>query len=316
MKKNASFFVLPLLLVSLACGPRETATGAGASAASGKPITVKGSDTMVVLGQRFAEEYMKQNAGTVVQVTGGGSGTGIAALINGTVDLAQSSRSMKGDEKIDAEKRKGAPIIELPVALDALAIFLNTANKVQSLSTEQLKGIYQGKIKNWKEVGGNDAPIILYGRENSSGTYDYFKEHVLAREDFTSMVQTLAGTAAVVNAVSKDVNGVGYGGIAYGSNVRPVGVKATADGAAVAPSEATVADGTYSLSRKLYFYYASNAAERVKKFAEWAVSPAGQLVVKNVGYFPLNKNDSSGPATTTDSTGSATPVTATATSGS
>ena len=293
------------LAAIVACGGREQSAGAGSAsdaARNAKPLTVKGSDTMVILGQRFAEEYMKQNAGTVVQVTGGGSGTGIAALINGTVDLAQSSRPMKGDEKADAEKRKGAPIVETPVALDALAVFVNASNPVKELTVEQLKSIYQGKVTNWNQIGGGNATIILYGRENNSGTYDYFREHVLAKEDFTPKVQTLAGTAAVVNAVSKDINGIGYGGIAYESNVRPLAVREGA-GAAVIPSEATVADGSYYLSRKLFFYYASNAPERVKAFADWATTPEGQKVVVDVGYFPLNKagaavNDST--ATTTD----------------
>lgn len=242
---------------------------------------------MVILGQRLAEEYMKVNPGTVVQVNGGGSGTGIAALINGTVDLAQASRPMKDDEKAKAKQSRGADVVEHAVALDALAVFVHASNPVKTLTIAQVKDIFQGKINNWNQIGGPNAPIVLYGRESSSGTYDYFREHVLAKEDFSPRVQTLQGTAAIINAVGKDPNGIGYGGIAYAKEVRPLGI---ADGAkaAVEPNETTVADGSYPLSRKLYFYYAGNAPERVTKFAQWAVTPDAQKLVTNVGYFPLN----------------------------
>jgi phosphate transport system substrate-binding protein len=281
---------LTLILALAACGGREARTSTdgttGAAAADRKPLTIKGSDTMVILGQRLAEEYMVKNPGMVVQVNGGGSGTGIAALINGTVDLAQSSRPMKDDEKQKAAQSRGSEVVELAVALDGLAVFVNTANPVQQLTMAQLKDIFQGKVTNWKEVGGPDAVVVLYGRENSSGTYDYFREHVLEKGDFSPRVQTLQGTAAVINAVGHDRNGMGYGGIAYAKDVRPLAISAS--GAPVAPSEATVADGTYPLSRKLFFYYPQNAPERVTKFAQWALTPEAQALVTQVGYFPLN----------------------------
>jgi phosphate transport system substrate-binding protein len=295
MKKHYARIVFSLLVaVSVAaCGGREhrettAAGGATRASASNKPITIKGSDTMVILGQRLAEEYMTRNPGTVVQVNGGGSGTGIAALLNGTADLAQSSRPMKGDEKEKARTARGADVVELPVALDGLAVFVHQTNPVKSLTLAQTKDIFQGKVKNWSAVGGPNAPIILYGRENSSGTYDYFREHVLLKEDFTPAVQTLQGTAAVINAVSSDKNSIGYGGIAYAKNARALAIS-DAGKAAVAPSESTVADGTYPLARKLFFYYPSNAPERVKSFAQWAVSPEAQALVTKVGYFPLQK---------------------------
>ena len=257
-------------------------------AASNRPLTIKGSDTMVILGQRLAEEYMKANPGTVVQVNGGGSGTGIAALINGTVDLAQSSRPMKDDEKQKAAQARGSEIVEQAVALDSLGVFVHESNPVQQLTLAQVKDIFQGKVTNWKDVGGANAPMVLYGRENSSGTYDYFREHVLKKEDFAPTVQTLQGTAAVINAISRDKNGVGYGGIAYAKEVKALAV-AGDDGKAIAPSEATVADGTYPLSRKLFFYYSQNAPERVTKFAQWSLTPEAQALVSKVGYFPLTK---------------------------
>ena len=256
--------------------------------AGNRPLTIKGSDTMVILGQRLDEEYMKANPGTVVQVNGGGSGTGIAALINGTVDLAQSSRPMKDDEKQKAAQARGSEIVEQAVALDSLGVFVHGSSPVQQLTLAQVKDIFQGKITNWKDVGGPNAPIVLYGRENSSGTYDYFREHVLKKEDFAPIVQTLQGTAAVINAISRDKNGIGYGGIAYAKEVKALPV-AGDDGKAIAPSEATVADGTYPLSRKLFFYYPKNAPERVTKFAQWSLTPDAQALVSKVGYFPLPK---------------------------
>jgi phosphate transport system substrate-binding protein len=310
--------IVSTLLVSLAliaCGGRETqqASTGGAQPAgrSNKPLTIKGSDTMVILGQRLAEEYMKKNAGEVVQVNGGGSGTGIAALINGTVDLAQASRPMKDDEKAKAKQSRGADVIERAVALDALGVFVNSVNPVKSLTIEQVRNIFLGKTKNWKDVGGPDATIILYGRESSSGTYDYFREHVLAKGDFAPAVQTLQGTAAIINAIGRDKNGIGYGGIAYAKDVRALAI-AGAGTQPIAPSESTVADNTYPLSRKLYFYYSANAPERVTKFADWALSAEAQQLVTQVGYFPLAINEHAGEAptaTTTETTATATSAT-------
>jgi phosphate transport system substrate-binding protein len=137
-------------------------------------------------------------------------------------------------------------------------------------------------------VGGPDAPIVLYGRESSSGTYDYFREHVLEKADFAPRVQTLQGTAAIINAVGADRNGIGYGGIAYAKNVRALAIAAEG-GQAIAPTETAVADNTYPLSRKLFFYYATNAPERVTKFVQWSLTPEAQALVTKVGYFPLTK---------------------------
>jgi phosphate transport system substrate-binding protein len=282
---------LTLSFLVAACGGREQAPAAGSAAKSGadsKPLTIKGSDTMVILGQRLAEEYMAKHPGAVVQVNGGGSGTGIAALINGTVDLAQSSRIMKDDEKQKAKANRGADIVEQAVALDSLGVFVSSENPVQQLTIAQLRDLFQGKIKNWSAVGGPNAPVVLYGRESSSGTYDYFREHVLDKGDFAPEVQTLQGTAAIINAVGHDKNGVGYGGIAYAKNVKALSIAAEGK-PPVAPSEATVADGSYPLSRKLFFYYPQNAPERVTKFAQWALTPEAQALVTKVGYFPLTK---------------------------
>ena len=188
-------------------------------------VTVKGSDTMVLLGQKWAEVYMQKNSGAKIQVTGGGSGTGIAALTNGTTDIAESSRPMKPQEVTATEGRDGGKVKEQPVALDALSIYVGKSNPIEEISLPQLRKIYTGAIGNWKEVGGADAPINLYSRENNSGTYVFFKEHVLQNDDFDSSAQTLPGTAAVVNAVAKDANGIGYGGIAFAEGVKRLKVK-------------------------------------------------------------------------------------------
>jgi phosphate transport system substrate-binding protein len=286
-------------LALVACGG-ETATNGTATdksaAPKGRVLTVKGSDTMVILGQRFAEEYMKANPGSVVQVNGGGSGTGIAALINGTVDLAQASRSIKEEERGDIKKNRQSDVIETPVALDALAVFVHEKNGVKELTFEQLAQLFSGKVTNWKQVGGADAPVVLYGRENSSGTYDYFKEHVLNKGEFSPRTQALAGTAAVINAVAKDPNGIGYGGIAYSKGVRALAIRKDSATPGVEPKESTVKDGTYPLSRKLFFYSIATAGPEVKKYIDWCTSAEGQAVVTNVGYFPLS--DAPAPAAT------------------
>lgn len=288
---NPARIVFTLTLIALtACGGGEQAAGSkSTSVASNKPVTVRGSDTMVVLGQRLAEAYMGANPGTVIQVNGGGSGTGIAALINGTADLAQSSRPMKGDEKEKAAKARGAEVVEQAVALDALGVFVHSTNPVKELTIEQVASIFTGKTKNWSEVGGPNAQIVLYGRESSSGTYDYFREHVLSKADFAPAVQTLQGTAAIINAIAHDPNGIGYGGIAYAKEVRPLAIKKDAATPGVAPNEAAVADNSYPLSRKLFYYYPQNAPERVTKFVQWSLTPEAQQLVSKVGYFPLQQ---------------------------
>src|SRR3990172_12101235 len=176
--------------------------GAAALSAQQRNVTVKGSDTLVILGQRWAEVYMQKNPGVSIQVTGGGSGTGIAAIINGTTQVAEASRPMKDKEIANLKAKRGLDALELPVAVDGLAVYVHEQNPVSELSLAQLKAIYTGAVKSWKEVGGKDERILLYSRENNSGTYVYFKEHVLEDADYYPMAQTLPGTAAVINAVA------------------------------------------------------------------------------------------------------------------
>lgn len=252
-------------------------------------ITIKGSDTLLRLGQRWSEVYMKAHPDVVLQVSGGGSGTGIAALLNGTTDICEASRDMKQQEYDDG-KAKGLNIFRVAIALDGIAVFLNEANPVKELSLAQLKGIYTGAITNWKEVGGPAHVIILYGRENSSGTYAYFKEFVLANADYAEQTQTLPGTAAVVNAVAKDKFGIGYGGIAYGKGVKYAAVKKADTTAAVAPSMETVTNGTYPISRELYWFFNGTPTGEMKNLLNWALSPDGQKIAEETDYVPLPKD--------------------------
>jgi phosphate transport system substrate-binding protein len=249
-------------------------------------VTVKGSDTMVILSQRWAEDYMKKNAGKKIQVTGGGSGTGIAALVNGTTDVANSSRKIKSDEVDKVRQRYSVLPVETSVAKDGVALYVNEANTVSQLTVAQLKSIYQGDVTNWKQVGGNDAPIVIYSRENSSGTYVFFKENVLKGEDFAAGAQTLPGTAAVVNAVSKEKNGIGYGGAAYAKGVKEVKVVGK-DGQGYAPNAENVKSGKYPLARDLFVYTRGKPQGEAKAFIDYALSPEGQALVVQVGYFPI-----------------------------
>jgi phosphate transport system substrate-binding protein len=250
-------------------------------------VTVKGSDTMVVLGQRWAEEFMRKNPKTTIQVTGGGSGTGISALINGTTDVCEASRAMKDAEKKQLAEKAGAPPVEIPVAKDGLSVYVNESNPLSEITMADLKAIFTGKITTWKELGGSDTKIIPYSRENSSGTYVFFKEHVLENADFTPRAQNMPGTAAVVNAVTKEKFAIGYGGAAYAKGIKVLKIKKTATTPAVAPAESAIKDGTYPLSRPLFFYTRANPAADIKSFTDWVLSPEGQAIVVKVGYFPL-----------------------------
>ena len=262
-----------------------------ASIARADDITVKGSDTMVILGQKWAETFIKKLAGTTVQVTGGCSGTGIAALLNATTDICDASRSMKASETADFVKKFKTRPHEYKMCLDALSVYVHKSNPITHLNFEQLEGIFTGKITNWKAVGGPDAPISLYGRENSSGTYEFFKEHVLNKKDFAAATKTMPGTAAVIQGVAKDEAGIGYGGVAYGEGVKALKISKLEGGTAIEPKEETVLNGTYPISRYL-FNYVSPAKDNgaVAEYISWCLSDEGQAVVKDVGYFPLPKN--------------------------
>jgi phosphate transport system substrate-binding protein len=275
MKNNK---ILPIMLI--------LAVMASLTAFSQAKITVKGSDTMVILAQKWAELYMKSNPSASIQVTGGGSGIGITALINGTTDICNASRPMKQTEIEKLKARYNTLGVEIKCAKDGVTIFLNEANKVAELTLQQLSDIYTGKIRNWKEVGGNDVEIRLYGRENSSGTYTYFHDEVV-KADYAANTQSLPGTAAVVNAVKKDVNGIGYGGAAYAVGVKYAKVKKDTNSTAYVPSTEAIANNQYPITRYLYMYLRNKPTGETKKYIDWILSAEGQRVVTEVGYFPV-----------------------------
>ncbi|MCK9219554.1 MAG: phosphate ABC transporter substrate-binding protein [Bacteroidales bacterium] len=251
-----------------------------------KKITVKGSDTMVILAQKWAEVYMKSHPGSVIQVTGGGSGTGISALINGSTDICNSSRPMKQSEMNKLKDRYASLGIEIPCAKDGITIFLNESNPVKELTIKQLSNIFSGKTRNWKELGGPDQDIKLYGRENSSGTYVFFKDNVV-KTDYAASCQTLPGTAAVVNAVSKDKYGIGYGGAAYAAGVKHCAVKKDDKSTAYVANAETVKKGQYPITRYLYMYLRNRPTGDTKTYIDWILSPEGQKLVTEIGYFPV-----------------------------
>jgi phosphate transport system substrate-binding protein len=250
-------------------------------------ITVKGSDTMVILAQRWAEAYMAKNPSVTIQVTGGGSGVGIAALINGATDICNASRPMKPSEREKLKQRFNTLGVEIKSAKDGLSLYLNEANPVTELTLDQIRLIYLGKITSWKEVGGPDTRIIVYGRENSSGTYVYFKDEILKGADFTATMQSMPGTAAVVNAVAKDKNAIGFGGAAYAKGVKFAKVKATASSPAYEPTEENIKAGKYPITRFLYMYTRSKPTGALKSYIDWTLSTEGQAIVAKVGYFPI-----------------------------
>jgi phosphate transport system substrate-binding protein len=254
-------------------------------------INVKGSDTMVVLGQKWAEVYMSTNPTVKIQITGGGSGTGLAALQNNQVDIANSSRSIKPKEVEQCIKTFHRKPVQYVVALDGLSIYVNENNKIDTITFSDLRDIFTGKITNWKQLGGNDCNIVAYSRENSSGTYEFFKEHVLNGADFAANVQTLAGTAQIIQSVAMDKTSIGYGGAAYAKGVKQLKVAKTKEEGYFAPTEENVMTGKYPIWRNLYIYVNPDLDKGdVHKYIDWIKSDAGQSVVKTVGYYPIPAN--------------------------
>lgn len=252
-------------------------------------IQVKGSDTLLLLAQRWAEEFMAVNPDAIVQVTGGGSGVGIAALIDGTTDIANSSRPIKDEEKEDCEAKEVDPI-EFVVAMDGVSVIVHRDNPVESLTLAQIKDIYTGKTKNWSELGGPDATIICYGRQSSSGTYVYFKEHVMEGDDYRADTQELAGNSILCDSVARDIRGIAYAGVGYAAqrdDVKILRVMAEEGADAVKPTDETVANGTYPISRYLYNYTNGKPEGVTKAYLEFALSDGGQRIVEEVEYVAL-----------------------------
>jgi phosphate transport system substrate-binding protein len=268
---------------------------AGVVSAESANITMKGSDTLVILAQKWAEVYMQKNSDAKIQVNGGGSGIGFAALQNQQTDLANASRKIKPKEVEACLKAFGKRPTEYKVALDGLSVYVHESNPIKELSLEQLRNIFTGRIRNWKEVGGTEGPITIYSRENSSGTYEFFKENVLQGQDFAASAQNMPGTAVLLQSVGRDPKAIGYGGAAYGQGAKHIKVSKETGGEAIEPTEEMILNQKYPIWRYLSIYV-NPALDKgdVKKYLTWIRSDEGQALVKEVGYFPLPEKLRSG----------------------
>jgi phosphate transport system substrate-binding protein len=291
------WFILPvsvLLLTAIALTGCVSNTG-GEGDLSGS-VNIIGSNTVTPLTSVWAEEFMKTHPKVNIAVSGPGSGAGIAALINGTTDICQASRTIKQQE-IEQAQANGVEPYEIQVATDALSVVVHPSNPVSELTIAQLSVIYTGKITNWKEIGGNDAEILVLSRDTNSGTHVFFKEHVvqmlgLPTEDksleYGPKVLLLPSTKEGVDEVAKNPNAIFYPGLGYVTEeVKPIAIKQTADSAGVLPSVQTALDGTYPISRPLLYYINGAPTGIIKVFIDYCLSSEGQEKVAEVGYVPL-----------------------------
>ena len=253
----------------------------GAGAAFAENIVIKGSTTVLPIAQVTLEAYMKANPGAKISLSGGGSGEGIKALIDGSTDIANSSREIKSAE-VELAKSKGVEPKEIAVAIDAIVPIVNPKNRVKDLTIDQLSQIYQGKITNWKEVGGDDLQIVVISRDSSSGTFEAWGEMVLNKAKVTPKAQLQASNGAIVQAISKNRYAIGYIGIGYiNKTVKPLTVNG------VAASAKTALSKEFPVSRFLYMYTNGEPKGETAKFIRFVLSPAGQKLVAKEGFVPL-----------------------------
>ncbi len=266
---------------------------AGSALAGPKMIQVKGSDTLVNLVQTWAEEYLDRT-GRFVAVTGGGSGTGIAALIDGRADIANASRRIKPKE-VELARKRGVEPVEIAVAVDGLCVIVNEKNPVQALSVDELGRLFRGEVRNWKAVGGPDRPVTLYGRQSNSGTYVFFQEHVLGNRDYARTMNRMNGNAQIVEAVARDASAVGYVGIGYvvdetgrvRPGIRPLRIR-TPEGVEVSPLDREAVEaGRYPLSRPLFQYTNGTPEGAVADFIRFELGPDGQRIAVEQGFYPV-----------------------------
>ncbi|UFH36516.1 PstS family phosphate ABC transporter substrate-binding protein [Flavobacterium acetivorans] len=287
MNRTKLFLILPLIGM-LSCGKAKTEDKGTESKTAAISVTIKGSDTVLPLAQKEAEELMKKNADVSVTVVGGGSGVGLTALIDATTDIAMTSRDIKTEEKLKFSEMK-KEIEEVIIAYDALTVIVNPANKVSKLTREQLEKIFTGEIKNWKEVGGADEKIVAYSRESSSGTYEFFKDEVMDKKNYATDVLSLPATGAIVQAVGQTKGAIGYIGLAYETKeVKQLAVSYDQGKTFVEPSIASAKDKSYPISRPLFYMYDKTNAAKVKVIIDYALSAEGQKNVSEIGYIPLN----------------------------
>jgi phosphate transport system substrate-binding protein len=287
-----SILCLIIILISLSlfsCNRAEKTSSGGKGQTT---IQIIGSDTMVNLVQAWAEGYAPLHSSLILSIRGGGSGTGIAAFINGSCDIAMASRAMEEKEIQQALEKKIQPK-EFIVGLDGLMVIVNPLNPVSRLTLDQVRDMFIGKIKNWQEIGGDDLPIVLLSRESNSGTYLFFKEHVLRRgnkeshEEFSPDALLMPSSQAIVNEIVQNPHAVGYVGIGYLSpKLKAVALAKIAGAAYIAPTIEHVMDGSYPISRPLYFYANGEPRGEIKAFIDFALSAAGQKIVKDTDFVP------------------------------
>jgi phosphate transport system substrate-binding protein len=295
--RTHAWFLFPLLILLMASvGTACTSdTASGDSSSPSNIIQNKGSDTMVNIALAWAEAYRVAEPAVSLSVTGGGSGTGLAALVNGTVDIANASREIK-QEEIDAARKNGIEPVEFVVAVDALAVIVNPDNPVDQLTIQQLSDIFTGRITNWRDVGGRDADIVLVSRESNSGTYVYFLEQVVRRADkkntdlFAPQTLLMPSSVGISSEVGRNPNAIGYDGLGYVTDdVKMIAVAKAADTPYVIPSVASGKDGSYPLARNLYMYTAGQPDAVIAHYLDWIRGPEGQAIVAKLGFIPVGQ---------------------------
>lgn len=279
-----------------ACGSGRTRSADASTDGATRAIQNKGSDTLVNLALAWAERYRMLHPDISIAVTGGGTGTGIAALINGTVDIANASRQMK-EEEIAAAQANGITPVEFTVAIDALAVIVNPANPVSQLSIDQLADIYTRRIDNWQAVGGNDAPIVLLSRETNSGTHVYFLEEVVRKGDgenkdiFAPETLLMPSSVGITSELRRNPNAIGYDGFGYvdPAHEKLIAIAPATNAPHVLPSVASGADGSYPIARGLYMYTAGEPTGPIRTYLDWILGAEGQTIVAELGFVPLPK---------------------------
>ena len=257
------------------------------AASSMQAQRIKGSDTVLPVAQQTAERFMALNPDARITVTGGGTGVGISALLDGTTDIAMASRPIKFSEKMKV-KSAGKEVEEVIVAYDALAVVVHPSNPVKQLTRQQLEDIFRGKITNWKQVGGDDRKIVVYSRETSSGTYEFFKESVFKNKNYMNGIRSMPAAGAIIQSVSQTKGAIGYVGLAYvNKDVKPLHVSYDAGKNYVEPSFDNAKNKTYPIVRPLFYYYEAKNEGPVKPFIDYVLSAEGQEIVKKVGYIPV-----------------------------
>ncbi len=281
LKSYKTLIFLMLVLIIAGCGKKSDTTKSG-------NFTIKGSDTMVQLMSLLSESYMKANPENKISITGGGSGTGISALLNGTTDICASSREIEEKETAIGKSKNIVPV-SISIANDGLAVVVHKDNPINELTMEQVKKIYTGEYKNWKELGGPDQAIDVYSRESSSGTYKFFQEHVLNKKDYAKEVKLMPSTQTIIQSVTDSKWAIGYSGLGYtkNANIKILGIKKDDSSPSVIPSEKTVLDKTYSIARPLYLIFNGEPKGDLKKFVDFCVSEAGQKIVEESGYVKI-----------------------------